>query len=37
MLSYLLGSLCGGVTTYNTGIWFVCHINIDPMSLLSIL
>ena len=26
MLSYLLGSLCGGVTTYNIGIWFVCQV-----------
>ena len=36
MLSYLMGGLCGGVTTYNIGIWFVCRsINIDQMSLLS--
>ena len=26
MLSYLMGSLCGGVTTYNIGIWFICQV-----------
>ena len=34
-----MGSLCGSVTTYNIGIWFVCQVlvgPIDPMSLLSV-
>ena len=35
MLSYLMGSLCGGVTTYNILV-YLSSISIDHMSLLSV-